>query len=86
MLKIFIIQALLLLAITNCHKEVTTNNYNLPKDTQVWFQTNIDIIATIKYYTLTKVYLYKWKENTSFPIYIGTGSKSFSFVRRRTFR
>jgi hypothetical protein len=65
---------LLLLAITNCHKEVTTNNYNLPKDTPVWFQTNIDIIATIKYYALTKVYLYKWKENTSIPIYIGTGS------------
>jgi hypothetical protein len=34
----------------------------LPNDRPEWLQTKIDSIATIKYYALTKVYSYKWKE------------------------
>ncbi len=62
MLKILIISILLILVITNCHKEIATDNYNYPKDTPAWLQTKIDSIATINYYALTKVYSYKWKE------------------------
>ncbi len=50
-------------SITNCSKEVTTNNNNLPKDTPEW---------------LERVGCVNGKKNTSSPIYIGAGSKSFS--------
>jgi len=62
MLKTLLTSAFLILTITNCHKEITANNYNYPKDTPEWLQTKIDSIATIKYYALTKVYSYKWTE------------------------
>ncbi len=62
MLKTLLTSVLLILIITNCHKEIATDNYNYPNDTPEWLQTKIDSIATIKYYALTKVYTYKWKE------------------------
>lgn len=62
MLKTLLTSVLLILVITNCHKEITSDNYNYPKDTPEWLQTKIDSIATIKYYALIKVYTYKWKE------------------------
>jgi len=70
---------LLIFATINFHKEIATDNYNHPKDTPEWLQTKIDGIATIKYYALTKIYSYKWKEkylilNPSLP---KTGSSTF---------